>query len=57
MKEYQVYIKTTGEFIAEVTASSDEEAEELAKDIWNETHFHNLSNLEMGRVVAIPFTD
>lgn len=58
MKEYQVFIETKGKFIAEVIAKDEEEAIELARGIWNDTSFHNLTDVEdCGKIVAIPLTD
>lgn len=52
MAEYQVLIKTSGWFLADVEAESESEAKELATDIWNETHFSNLSDVDIENVVV-----
>lgn len=52
MKEYQVLIKTSGWFLAEVNAENEEEAKQLATAIWNETHFHNLQNTNIENIVT-----
>ena len=52
MKEYHVMIKTSGWFFAEVEAENEDEAKQLATDIWNETHFRNLMDVDIENIVT-----